>query len=135
MFAILCQALTTASVSVIGWLLLGCGLFRAKGNAAFGNSQVGFSAFERVGLDEVMFGAALTCIVTAAIGASVPYKVRTRAFLVLAFVTAAIGVPIAARAVWSPEGVLQSLGLSARPCTQSESTPHICHGPEKHCLI
>ena len=88
----------------MAWMCIGYGIFGREGPIVAGLSDVVFSGFQHpsdVGHALTLLPAA--CSITIIVGGGAA-KIPTRALSVLLFVTAAIGAPVAARALWIPQG-------------------------------
>lgn len=85
-------------------MCIGYGIFGHEGPAVAGLSDIVFSGFKdpsELSLALAMMPAA--CSITVIIGSGAA-NVPTRELSVLLFVIAAFGAPVAARALWIPQG-------------------------------
>jgi hypothetical protein len=108
------QALTTFSVTVLAWMCIGSGVYQNTGPSVTGMEAVMFSTFrESSDLGSSMSQMAFVSTATAIVAAGASSGVRTRALAVVIFGTAAVGVPVSARAVWHSLGAATTQCMSA----------------------
>lgn len=107
------QVFTTLSVSIMAWMCIGYGIFEHTGPAFAGWSDIALSGFQ----DSSKLGHSLSqmtvaCSTTIIVGAG-SAGAHTRMLSMLIIVMAAVGVPVAARAVWIPHGTPTMLLLAS----------------------
>lgn len=100
------QNMLNTSVATICWLAVGHGVFSQSGPALFGSQGVFFASAREEVMGSKLIGALLGSTTSSLVGAAVAERMDSRAFLLVASLLAALGVPVAARSIWYSQGAL-----------------------------
>lgn len=85
-------------------MFIGYGVYQSKGPSYAGLSDILSGVKGTADMNHVLSLLACTCATAAILGAGASIRLYTRAMTAIVFVTAAVVVPISARAAWNPNG-------------------------------